>query len=100
MTTFPFTDTKPIAICSSASLREQIPERAMNLFKRISYGFDFFGAAFFSTSGFEVENFCFFTGAFPLEKLFPFSELPPRLDWLAPPFCSPLAEGLPLLLLP
>jgi len=45
--TLPFTVTKPIAMCSSASRREQIPELEIYLFRRISLGFDAFGVVSF-----------------------------------------------------
>ena len=43
LTTVPFTETLPTLIYMSASLREQIPEFAMYLFKRIPFeGFEGF----------------------------------------------------------
>ena len=62
-----------MAIFSSASLREQIPELAMYLFKRISSGFDaVFGFDFFLKGALPLAKLLDLLLACPLPEVFPF----------------------------
>jgi hypothetical protein len=78
-----------MAMCSSASRREQIPELEMYLFKRISFGLDAFGVVAF-----------FLKGAFPLAKLLPLALVLLRLESVVFAFLKLLPDDFPFPLLP